>query len=130
MEEQIKFYNDKLRFEMDSADLYETISTNQNIIIVDTRTAEAFELEHIPGAINIPHRTMTLESMKQFDKNALFVSYCDGIGCNGSTKGAINLAKLGFTVKELIGGLDWWKRDGYETHGTKASKGKTVTCGC
>jgi rhodanese-related sulfurtransferase len=24
-------------------------------------------------------------------------------------------AKLGFRVKELIGGLNWWKRDGYPT---------------
>jgi hypothetical protein len=29
-----------------------------------------------------------------------------------STKGADNLARLGFNVKELLGGLNWWKRDG------------------
>jgi len=26
------------------------------------------------------------------------------------------MLKLGFRVKELIGGIDWWKRDGYPTH--------------
>jgi len=40
------------------------------------------------------------------------VAYCDGIGCNGSTKGAY-LALLGFRVKEMLGGLDWWRREGY-----------------
>jgi len=26
-------------------------------------------------------------------------------------QGALNMTKLGFRVKELMGGLDWWKRD-------------------
>jgi hypothetical protein len=25
------------------------------------------------------------------------------------------MTRLGFRVKELIGGLDWWKRDGHKT---------------
>jgi hypothetical protein len=31
----------------------------------------------------------------------------DSIDCNASTKGALNMAKLGFRVKELICGLNW-----------------------
>ena len=58
------------------------------------------------------------------------MTYCDGIGCNASTKGALNMAKLGFQVKELIGGLDWWKRDGYETEGKQGIPGTEITCGC
>jgi len=53
-----------------------------------------------------------------------------GIVCNASTKGALNMTRLGFTVKELIGGLDWWKRDGYATEGRLASNGDKITCGC
>jgi rhodanese-related sulfurtransferase len=56
------------------------------------------------------------------------VTYCDGIGCNASTKGALNMAKLGFRVKELIGGLDWWKRDGHKTE--CAAGAKSADCGC
>jgi hypothetical protein len=37
--------------------------------------------------------------------------------------------KLGFRVKELIGGLDWWKRDGHKTEGGNAVT-KDCTCGC
>lgn len=40
------------------------------------------------------------------------ITYCDGIGCNGSTKAALKLASFGLRVKELLGGLDWWMRDG------------------
>ena len=54
---------------------------------------------------------------------------CDGIGCNASTKGALNMSRLGFRVKELIGGLDWWKRDGHPTHGETAQAAGTA-CGC
>ena len=54
---------------------------------------------------------MSAESTSRLDRAALIVTYCDGIGCNGSTKGAVNMLNLGFRVKELMGGLDWWKRD-------------------
>ncbi len=40
------------------------------------------------------------------------------------------MAKLGFRVKELMGGLDWWKRDGYETKGKHGTPGVEVVCGC
>jgi rhodanese-related sulfurtransferase len=90
----------------------------------------AFESERIPGAINFPHRSMNKDSVKELDREILYVTYCDGIGCNASTKGALNMAKLGFKVKELIGGLEWWKRDGYETEGTKATSGEKIQCAC
>ena len=64
---------------------------------------------------------MRKETTKDLDKTALFVIYCDGIGCNASTKGALNMGKLGFRVKELIGGLEWWKRDGYNTEGEEGT---------
>ncbi len=56
--------------------------------------------------------------------------YCDGIGCNASTKTALKLLQLGFDVRELIGGLDWWKRDGYGTAGEAGRPGREVRCGC
>jgi hypothetical protein len=40
------------------------------------------------------------------------------------------MTKLGFRVKELMGGLDWWKRDGYVTGGTQSTGGRGVSCGC
>ncbi len=41
----------------------------------------------------------------------------------------MNMTKLGFRVKELIGGLDWWKRDGHKTT-AGAAGGPTTACGC
>ena len=68
----------------------------------------------IACAISIPHRTMSQETTKHVDRKALMVIYRDGIGCNPSTKGALNKAKLGFRVKELTEGLDWSKHDGHK----------------
>ena len=91
---------------MDSWDLFEALKNGEKVIALDARSKESFEREHIPGAINIPHRTMSSESTAHLEKDFLYISYCDGIGCNASTKGALNMVKLGFRVKELIGGLD------------------------
>ena len=130
MNDQIKHYENKLKFEMDSWDLYESINNGEEVIVIDARASEAFLIQHIPGAINLPHRTMSVETTNDLDKSVLYITYCDGIGCNASTKGALKMAKLGFKVKELLGGLDWWLRDGYATDGREPSTGKKTVCGC
>jgi rhodanese-related sulfurtransferase len=111
--------------------LSESLKANQNVIVIDARSAEVFAIEHVPGAVNVPHRTMSEETTRHLDRDALIVTYCSGIGCNASTKGALNMTKLGFKVKELMGGLDWWKRDGYPTSGEQGSQGNSeILCGC
>ncbi|UXY14815.1 rhodanese-like domain-containing protein [Chitiniphilus purpureus] len=129
--QQLQHYADKLAYEIDSADLALAVANAERIIIVDARSREAYAHEHIPGAINLPHRAMDTDAVAGMDRDALYVSYCDGIGCNASTKGAYRLAQLGFTVKELIGGLDWWKRDGHPTAGAVGHDTVgSINCGC
>lgn len=127
---QLEFYRAKLEFEIDSWDLSEAIKSGDSIVVIDARSGDAFEREHIPGAVSLPHRVMTVESTAHLDRSKLYVTYCDGIGCNASTKGALQLASLGFKVKELLGGLDWWRRDGYVTHGRNGRAGTEVRCAC
>ncbi|PTQ84866.1 rhodanese-like domain-containing protein [Nitrosomonas ureae] len=128
--DQLEFYKAKLQFETDSWDLSESLNNGDNVVVIDARSPEAYGIEHIPTAINIPHRIMSPESTKHFDREKLYITYCDGIGCNASTKGALKMAEFGFRVKELLGGIDWWRRDGYETHGTQARAGNKIACGC
>lgn len=104
----------KLCYHADSADVAEDLRNRvAEIVVIDTRAEAWYESGHIPGAINFPHRTMNEKSTAALDRDKTYVMYCDGIGCNGSTKGAYKLARLGFRVKELLGGLDFWKRDGH-----------------
>ena len=131
MDDQIRHYQKKLSHETDSWDLNEAIRSGEKIVVIDARSSEAFAEEHIPGAASLPHRTMNSETTSHLDQDVLYVTYCDGIGCNASTKGALKMARLGFQVKELIGGLDWWKRDGYPTQTSEecCSDSQPTSCG-
>jgi rhodanese-related sulfurtransferase len=106
-------YRNKLAYETDAWDLNESLRAGANVVVIDARSESAFAQEHIPGAVSFPHRTMDRDSTSNLDRNSIYVTYCDGIGCNASTKGALKLSELGFEVRELIGGIEWWKRDGY-----------------
>jgi len=130
MNPQLTHYEDKLNYEMDSADLFDALGRGDPVVIIDARRTDAYAHEHIPGAVNFPHGTMNAASTAGLDRTKTYIAYCDGIGCNASTRGARNLAALGFTVRELIGGLDWWKRDGYATEGTGAQTGTGIRCAC
>lgn len=130
MKEQIDFYEQKLSFEMDPSDLFAAFENNEAVVAVDARQDFGYEREHIPSAINLPHREMTEATTSHLDKSLTYVVYCDGIGCNASTKGALKLVKLGFKVKELMGGIEWWKFDGYATEGTRAQNGQLISCAC
>lgn len=130
MQEQLKHYLDKLAYEMDPSDLFYAIENGESFVAIDTRQPFGYEKERIPGAINIPHRTMNEETTAHLDKSITYVCYCDGIGCNASTKGSLNMTKLGFKVKELIGGLEWWIKDGYATEGNFATDGTQIKCAC
>ncbi|MEC8480061.1 MAG: rhodanese-like domain-containing protein [Pseudomonadota bacterium] len=128
---QIDYYQAKLDFEIDSADLFAALNANsEDLVVVDARSAAAYAIEHIPTAISLPHRSLSNANVRDLDSHKLYVCYCDGTGCNASTKGALALATLGFEVVELIGGLDWWKRDGYQTEGQTAQVGMQIDCGC
>ena len=115
--QSVAYLQAKLAYYTDSWDLLEDLRVASPriaaIIVVDTRSPTNYARGHVPGAINIPHRTISAASVAELERSAVYVTYCDGVGCNASTKGALALARLGFHVKELQGGMDWWRRDGY-----------------
>ncbi len=126
----------KLSFYTDSADVADDLKNRlAGIVVIDTRAEAHYLRGHIPGAVSFPHRLMSEETTRHLDRNMVYVTYCDGIGCNGSTQGAYKLAKLGFRVKELIGGLDFWIRDQHplaegEAIGTYPADLNIEDCGC
>ena len=112
--ETVTMMEDKLRFHTDSWDLSVDLKAAlAAIAVIDARSRDAYIAGHIPGAVSFPHREMNAETTARLDRSKVYVVYCDGIGCNASTKGAYKLARLGFRTKELLGGLDWWSRDGH-----------------
>ncbi len=105
----------ELALDVDPDDLVRDLDSGsqQGYMIVETRTPEAFATARIPGAINLPYRDMTPESVSGLDRDLVYVCYCESIHCNAATKGALKLAELGFKVKRLSGGITAWQAAGY-----------------
>ena len=87
MDDQLQHYKAKLEYEIDPWDLNEALGRGDEILVVDTRTPEAYRRSHIPGAINIPHRTMNTATTATLDKGALIVTYCVGTAVTARQKG-------------------------------------------
>ncbi len=136
----LEHFRSKLAAATDPSDVHADLENGERgFVVVDARSAEAYARERVPGAISFPHRRMDAASTAALPKDKLIVVYCDGIGCNASTKAAFKLTALGFRVKEMLGGIDWWKRDGYQVatgvaaaqehlHAQAAAAGPV--CGC
>ena len=130
-QDQVLHYQRKLQYEIDAWDLHQALEAGENIVIIDARSEPVYENEHIPHAINFPHRNINRETaLNILNFSTQYVTYCDGIGCNASTKSALKLAQLGYKVVELIGGIDWWKLDGYPTVLDDSSTIEEHDCGC
>jgi rhodanese-related sulfurtransferase len=84
-------------------------------VVVDARYAETYALEHLPGAISLPWRDINETTTAYLSREAEYVVYCWNASCHASTKTAQRLEALGFRVKELHGGLQDWKKQGYPT---------------
>jgi rhodanese-related sulfurtransferase len=111
------FFAAKLAFETDPSDLAADRAAGTAPIVIDVRSGAAWSQGRIPGAVHVPNAQLA-DRVGEIapDKDAAIVVYCWGPGCNGSTRGALTLATLGYTqVRELIGGFEYWSREGLAT---------------
>jgi rhodanese-related sulfurtransferase len=115
----VKHFAARLAFETDPSDVHADMQKGvQGFVVVDCRSPASFAKGHIPGAINLPYRTMNAETTAKLPKEKVIVTYCTSVHCNASTKGALRLAQLGFRVKEMLGGVRGWEADGYPVERT------------
>jgi len=109
----------KIDAEWGPYDLKHALEKNPGkIVVLDTRTPDAFAEEHIPGAINIPEAKLD-SRLKELSKNKDIVPYCWNITCHLATRVALRLAEKGFKVHELAGGIGTWKEQGNEVESSK-----------
>jgi rhodanese-related sulfurtransferase len=108
------YFSRKLEFETDCSDVHAALqSGTPGFVLIDVRGRQAYARGHVEAAINIPRSLLTAERLRDYPSGTLFVVYCAGPHCNGATKAAIRLARLGRPVKEMIGGITGWLDEGF-----------------
>ncbi|MFD0674691.1 rhodanese-like domain-containing protein [Cohnella sp. GCM10027633] len=114
-----RHYMNKLAVETDVSDVrYDMKNGVADFVLADVRSAQAYEECHVPGAINLPSSGISAETTAALSKEQLIVVYCWGPACNGGTKAAARLSALGFRVKEMLGGIEYWRKEGHDVEGT------------
>lgn len=103
----------RLAVETDVSDVHAALGTQSpGFVLVDSRSREAWEQGHVPGAVHLPGAEIPERAAAELDPAVPVVTYCWGPGCNGATRAAMRLALLGYRVREMIGGFEYWAREG------------------
>ncbi|MFD8781677.1 rhodanese-like domain-containing protein [Kitasatospora sp. NPDC059599] len=104
----------RLAFEADVSDVHADLASGvSGVVVVDTRSEVAWDQGRIPGAVHIPTARIAELAPRLIDPALTVVTYCWGPGCNGATRAALAFARLGYRVKEMLGGFEYWVREGF-----------------
>lgn len=79
------------------------ILKNENVIFVDVRSENEFEMGHYPGAINMPLQKLRDKTDELKQLNSPIILYCQSGGRSYSA--ALLLKQLGFSDIYNAGGL-------------------------
>jgi rhodanese-related sulfurtransferase len=129
----------RLAFETDVSDVHAALeSAAPNFVLLDSRSSEAWAQGHVPGAVHLPGREIPAGAAAELDPSVPVVTYCWGPGCNGATRAALALAQLGYRVREMLGGFEYWAReglpvetaDGVHRPASDPLTTAAVSCGC
>ncbi|HET6354076.1 rhodanese-like domain-containing protein [Streptomyces sp.] len=110
------YFGASLAFHADVSDVASALAAGGDLgfVVLDSRSTESWDQGHVPGAIHLPTALIPEQAEQLLDKSVPVVTYCWGPGCNGATRAALALAELGYQVKEMIGGFEYWAREGFE----------------
>jgi rhodanese-related sulfurtransferase len=117
----LEHFERRLAFETDVADVAAALAAGDPpFTLLDVRSAATFARGHARGACNVPAATIDSALAAALPPGPLVVM-CWGPGCNGAHKAAARLAALGREVREMIGGFEYWVREGMPVEGTDAA---------
>ena len=130
----------RLAVETDVSDVAAALDSGApGFVLLDSRSAAAWAQGHVPGAVHLPGREIPARAADELDRSVPVVTYCWGPGCNGATRAALALALLGYRVREMIGGFEYWAREGLPVETADGvtrpdvdplTAPRTVSCGC
>lgn len=130
----------KLRFETDASDVVAALAAGERLVLVDTRNRASWDQGHAAPAIHMPRTEVASRAAAEIPLDVPVVVYCWSPGCNGADKAALEFAKLGYDVRLMIGGFEYWAREGYAVEDANGPVAKTLDplvgpvpgadCGC
>ncbi|MFD9889677.1 rhodanese-like domain-containing protein [Amycolatopsis sp. NPDC059027] len=131
----------RLAFEADVSDVHADLEARvDGLVVVDSRSVESWDQGHLPGALHLPTARIAERARDLVPHDAVVVTYCWGPGCNGATRAALAFARLGYRVKEMIGGYEYWVREGFPVDSAAGRREadadpltapvSAVACGC
>jgi len=113
-QQAIAWFEARLAFQTDVSDVHAALAGGDpGFTLVDTRDLAAWRQGHIPGAVHLPRAMIPVRGDRLLDRARPVVTYCWGPGCDGATKSALEFARRGYAVKEMIGGIEYWIREGF-----------------
>lgn len=111
----VAHFSAKLEHETDASDVYAAQQAGDEFVLVDVRGEAAWRQGRITGAVHMPYREIAQRAPLELSSAMAVIVYCWGPGCNGGARGALAFARLGYDVKEMIGGYEYWVREGQPT---------------
>ncbi|MFJ1549297.1 rhodanese-like domain-containing protein [Streptomyces sp. NPDC088246] len=110
------YFGALLAFHADISDVAAALAADGDpgFVLLDSRSTESWDQGHVPGAVHLPTALIPQQARNLLDPAVPVVTYCWGPGCNGGTRAALALAELGYQVKEMLGGFEYWVREGFE----------------
>ena len=113
MIDRADFYAAKLAAETDASDVHAACTAGEGLVVIDVRSGEAWAQGRVAGATHMHYSEIATRAPAEIPKDAAVVVYCWSPGCNAGAKGALEFARLGYDVREMIGGFEYWVREGY-----------------
>ena len=84
----------------------ELIPIINHVNIIDIRSIQSYNNNHIPNSVNIPFETLILHPHDYLDKSKTYYIYCQkGLSSESLCK---ILNNIGYTVIEIEGGYENW----------------------
>jgi rhodanese-related sulfurtransferase len=111
MRNAMEIFAERLATQTDVADV--RTARPGSFVLVDSRSRQAWDQGHLPGAVHLPTAEIAARAREVAEPGVAVVTYCWGPGCNGATRAALAFARLGYEVREMIGGIEYWIREGF-----------------
>lgn len=115
LDARLAYVDARLAYEIDAVAAHDALAAGE-VLLVDTRRLESWHHGHIAGAVHLPQSDIA-SGIESLPRDRTLVVYGWGPGCNGATATARVLLAAGLDVRELLGGLEYWVRNGFEVEG-------------